>query len=51
MGPSKQPNQIFQTKHNIVKNPNWLEAKQLAIYNRGRGFELRATERQIQVVR
>ena len=48
--PSKQLKQIFQIKHNIVKNPNWPEANQLAIYMRGRRFELRATEKQIQVV-
>ena len=50
MGPSKQLKQIFQIEHNIVKNPNWPEANQLAIYKRGRGFELGATEKQIQVV-
>ena len=48
---SKQLKQIFQIEHNIVKNPNWPEANQLAIYKRGRGFELGATgEKQIQVV-
>ena len=26
-----------------VKNPNWQEANQLAIYKRGRGFELGTT--------
>ena len=26
------------------KNPNWPEAKQLAIYKRDRGFELGTTE-------
>ena len=36
---------IIQTEHNIVKNPNWTEANQLAIYKRGRGFELEATEK------
>ena len=50
VGPRKQLKQIFQIEHNIVKNPNWLEANQLAIYKRGRGFELGATEKQIQVV-
>ena len=25
--------QIFLNEHNIVKNPNWQEADQLAIYN------------------
>ena len=32
-------------KHNRVKNPNWSEANQLAIYKRGRGFELGTTNR------
>ena len=50
VGPSKQPKQIIQIKHNIVKNPNWPGANQLAIYKRGQGFELGATEKQIQVV-
>ena len=51
-GPRKQPKQIFQVEHNIVKNPNCPEANQLAMYifKRGRGFELGATEKQIQVV-
>ena len=31
----------------MVKNPNWLEADQLAIYKRGRGVELWATEKQL----
>ena len=44
VGPSKQLKQIIQTEHNIVKNPNWPEANQLAIYKRGRGFELGACE-------
>ena len=34
VGPSKQLEQIFQIQHNIVKNPNWPEASQLAIYKR-----------------
>jgi len=29
------PRQIFQIEHNIVKNPNWSEENQLAIYKRG----------------
>ena len=48
VGPSKQLKQIFQIEHNIVKNPNCLEANQLAIYKRSQGFELGATEKQIQ---
>ena len=31
----------------MVKNPNWQEAAQLAIYKRGRGVELGATEKQL----
>ena len=50
MGLSKQLKQIIQIKHNIVKNPNLPEANQLAIYKSGRGFELRATTKQIQLV-
>ena len=30
-------------KHNMAKNPNWLEANQLAIYKCGPGFELETT--------
>ena len=50
LGPSKQRKQIIQTEHNTVKNANWPDAKQLATYKRGRGFELGATEKQYQVV-
>ena len=50
VGPSKPLKQIIQIENNIVKNPNWPEANQLAIYKRGRGFELGATEKQIQLV-
>ena len=46
--PCRQPKQIIQIEHDIVKNPNWLEANQLAIYKRGRGFKLGATVKQIQ---
>ena len=48
--PSKQLTQIIQIWHNIVKNPNWPEANQLAIYKSGQGFELRATAKLIQLV-
>ena len=37
---STQRKQINRIEHSIVKNPNWPEANQLAIYKRGRGFEL-----------
>ena len=50
VGPSKQLKQMIQIEHNIVKNPNWPEANQLAICKRGQGFELGATVKQIQVV-
>ena len=50
VGPSKQMKQVTQIEHNIVKNPNWPEANQLAIYKCGQGFELGATDKQIQVV-
>ena len=50
VGPRNQLKQIIQTEHNTVKNPNWPEANQLATYKRGRGFELGATEKQIQVL-
>ena len=33
----------------MVKNPNWQKADQLAIYKRGRGVELEATEKQLQL--
>ena len=33
----------------MVKNPNWQEADQLAIYKRGRGVELGATGKQLQL--
>ena len=33
----------------MVKNPNWQEADQLAIYKRVRGIELGTTEKQLQL--
>ena len=42
--------EIMQIENNMVKNPNWQEANQLAIYNRGRGVELGATEKQLHLV-
>ena len=48
VGLSKQLKQIIQIEHDIVKEPNWPEANQLTTYKRGRGFELGATEKQIQ---
>ena len=42
VGPSKQLEEIIQTEHNIVKNPNWPETSQ--------GFKLGATKKQTLVV-
>ena len=42
-GPSKELKEVTQTLHNIVKNPNRLEANQLAIYKSGQGFAFGAT--------
>ena len=41
--PSKYQKQIIQIELNRVENPNWSEENQLAIYKRGRGFELGTT--------
>ena len=43
VGPSKCLKQIIQIDLNKLKNPNWPEANQVAIYKRGRGFELGTT--------
>lgn len=37
-GPSEQVKQMIQIEHNAVKNPDWLEANQLAIYTCVQGF-------------
>ena len=37
----------YSNKHNYVKNPNWQEADQLAIYKHSREVELGATENNI----
>ena len=42
-----QCKQTMVNKHNWVKNPNWQEADQLAIYKRNREAELGATENNI----
>ena len=38
----------YSNEHNHVKNPNWQEADQLAIYKRSREVELGATENNIR---
>ena len=40
---AEQMPETNQIKLNRVKNPNWPEANQLAIYKRNRGFELGTT--------
>jgi len=37
----------YSNEHNKVKNPNWQEADQLAIYKRSREVKLWATENNI----
>ena len=37
----------ISNKHNMIKNPNWQEADQLAIYKHDRGFELGTTENRV----
>ena len=36
-------------EHNRLKNPNWREADQLAIYKHDRGVELGSTKKQLQL--
>ena len=50
IGASKQLKQIIEIEHNIVKNPSWSGANQLAFHKRGRGFGLGASEKQIKVM-
>ena len=38
-GPNKSLKQLIQIELKRVKNPNWQEVNQLAIYKHGRGFE------------
>ena len=45
--PNDETNHI--NEHNVVKNPNWREADQLAIYKHDRGVELGSTEKQLQL--
>ena len=49
VGPSKCLKQIIQIELNRVKNPNWREANQLAIYKHGRGIWTRDYREQIQL--
>ena len=50
VGPSIKPRkEIISIENNMVKNPNWQEAGQMAIYKRVRGVELGATEKQLHL--
>ena len=46
--PLKLKETNISNEHNRLKNPNWLEADQLAIYKHDRGVELGSTEKQLQ---
>ena len=48
--PLKRKETNISNKHNRLKNPNWREADQLAIYKHGRGVELGSTKKQLQLV-
>ena len=39
----------ISNEHNRLKNPNWREADQLAIYKHDRGVELGSTKKQLQL--
>ena len=39
----------ISNEHNMLKNPNWREADQLAINKHYRGVELGSTEKQLQL--
>ena len=45
-----QCKQIVINKHNWVKNPNWQESDQLAIYKHSRDVELRTIENSLRAV-
>ena len=51
--PPPPPHHFFNgpslNEHNMVKNPNWREADQLAIYKHDRGVELGSKEKQLQL--
>jgi len=48
MKPNEETNNA--NEHNMIKNPKWQEADQLAICKRGgRGVEVGSTEKQLQL--
>ena len=48
-GAEQMTKKKIQIKHNWVKNPKWPKANKLAIYKRGRGFELALSREEIQL--
>ena len=47
--PLKLKETNISNEHNRLKNPNWREANQLAIYKHDRGVELGSTKKQLQL--
>jgi len=47
--PLKLKETNIANKHTRLKNPNWWEANQLAIYKCDRGVELGSTKKQLQL--
>ena len=47
--PLKLKETNISNEHNRLKNPNWREADQLAIYKHDRGVELGSTKKQLQL--
>ena len=47
--PLKLKETNISNEHNRLKNPNWREGDQLAIYKHDRGVELGSTEKQLQL--
>ena len=47
--PLKLKETNISNEQNRLKNPNWREADQLAIYKHDRGGELGSTEKQLQL--
>ena len=47
--PLKLKETNISNEHNRLKNLNWQEADQLAIYKHDRGVELGSTEKQLQL--
>ena len=47
--PLKLKETNISNEHNRLKNPNWWEEDQLAIYTHDQGVELGSTEKQLQL--